>query len=78
MDNFRALRNNTHSIGLTKSFATTMAEFNKECYYTGDGALSEVVKHKNETCYAIFPRLIRQENIDCTAYDSRRENYERK
>tara|TARA_B100000700_G_scaffold320694_1_gene418461 strand:- start:5591 stop:6319 length:729 start_codon:yes stop_codon:yes gene_type:complete len=59
----------THSIGITKSFAKTMAEFNKEGYYTADGAFSEVVKQKNETCYAIVPRLTRQENIDCTAYE---------
>jgi len=67
-DNFRALHC-THSIGLTKSFAKTMAEFNKECYYTADGAFSEVVKQRSETCYAIVPRLTRQENIDCTAYE---------
>ena len=28
-----------------------------------------LVKQKNETCYAIVPRLTRQENIDCTAYE---------
>ena len=67
-NNFSALHC-THSIGVTKSFAKTIAEFNKECYYTADGAFSEVVKQRNETCYAIVPRLTRQENIDCTAYE---------
>ena len=59
----------THAIGLTKEFAMKMAEFNKECYYTADGAFSAIVKNKNEVCYAIVPNLAKQENIDCTSYE---------
>lgn len=59
----------THSIALTKEFAKKMAEFNRECYYTADGAFSEIVKQKNEICYAIIPNLSKQEMIDCVSYE---------
>lgn len=59
----------THSIGVTKSFASKMAKFNKECFYTADGAFSAIVKEQNEICYAITPSLAKQENIDCTSYE---------
>jgi glycosyl transferase family 25 len=59
----------THAIGLTKEFANKMAIFNKECFYTADGAYSAIVRNNNETCYAIIPNLATQENIDCTSYE---------
>jgi GR25 family glycosyltransferase involved in LPS biosynthesis len=59
----------THAIGLTKEFAKKMAEFNKECFYTADGAYTAIVRNNNEVCYAIIPNLATQENIDCTSYE---------
>ena len=59
----------THSIAITKDFARKMADFNNECYYTADGAFSEIVKQKNEVCYAITPNLSKQEVVDCVSYE---------
>ena len=59
----------THAIGLTKEFASKMYEFNKECFYTADGAFTGIVSKNNEVCYAIMPNLAKQENIDCTSYE---------
>lgn len=72
---FKITKNNfvhlhcTHSIAITKEFAKKMLDFNRECYYTADGAFSEIVKQKNETCYAIVPNLSKQELIDCVSYE---------
>ena len=59
----------THSIGITKEFAKKMGGFNAECYYTADGAFTQIVKQKGETCYAITPNLSKQEMLDCVSYE---------
>lgn len=59
----------THCIGIDKQFAKKMAEFNKEGFYTADGAFMEIVKQQNAITYAIFPNLAIQEGIDCMSYE---------
>jgi GR25 family glycosyltransferase involved in LPS biosynthesis len=59
----------SHCIGLTKEFAKKLYDFNKECYYTADGAYSEIIKQNNEKCYLITPKVSIQENLDCSLYE---------
>jgi len=59
----------THCIGINKEFAKRMAEFNKEGFYTADGAFMEIVKQENAITYAIVPNLAIQEGLDCMSYE---------
>jgi glycosyl transferase family 25 len=56
----------TQSIGITKDFAQKMYEFNKDCLYTADGALTAYVKLNDfNNMFAFYPSMSTQDNIEC-------------
>ena len=59
----------THCISINREFAKKMSIFNREGFYTADGAISEFIKQQNAVTYAIVPNLALQEGIDCMSYE---------
>lgn len=47
----------THAIAMTNSFAKELYDFNYDCKYTADGALTEIIKQKSKFCYLSSPKI---------------------
>lgn len=59
----------THCMAMTKDFAKIVHDFNKDCLFTADGVLTEIVKKLDISTYAVVPSMAEQyppPTVECT------------